>query len=115
MTHTSAMQKAREVARRAIWHVIGTFGASRLGPGTTEDLVASVAAALISETAAKDALLKEAVEVLRPFAKEADETAKAISDDTAFAMDGFPDLGLTDFTVGDLRCARAFLDKIGDK
>lgn len=46
---------------------------------------------------------------LEPFALDAAELADGIPDDTGLAYAGFPDLGLADFTVADLRRARAAL------
>jgi hypothetical protein len=57
-----------------------------------------------------EAALKEAVELLRPFADDAREISEFIPDDTPFSMDGFPMLGFADFNVGHLRAARRFIE-----
>jgi len=55
------------------------------------------------------AYVEQLEKALEPFAREADELAAGITDDCVYALPRFPDLGLTDFDVGDLRRARAAL------
>lgn len=50
-------------------------------------------------------------EVLAPFAADASEIAPAIPDATGLSYEGFPNLGLAEFTIADLRRARAALGK----
>lgn len=53
--------------------------------------------------------LAEARKALEPFANEAMELADGVPDNADFGLVDFPDLGRTDFTVGDLRAARRAL------
>lgn len=49
--------------------------------------------------------VKRLREALTPFASEADELAVGVADDCVYALPRHPDLGLSDFDVGDLRAA----------
>lgn len=60
---------------------------------------------MITPNTDPDALEK----ALRPFANEASELAVGIPDDCRLSYDGFPQIGLSDFTVGDLRRAKEAL------
>ena len=57
------------------------------------------------------AALAEMAEALKPFAEEAAELGPGIPDDAPLAIDNFDHIGWSDFTVGDLRRAKAALAK----
>ena len=62
----------------------------------------------VTETTLENDRLRAA---LKPFAEEAAELGPGIPDDAPFAIDNFSHIGWSDFTVGDLRRARAALAK----
>jgi predicted DNA-binding protein (UPF0251 family) len=55
--------------------------------------------------------LRQVREAARPFLRDRAEIADGIPDDTSFSMVEFRDLGVAEFTVGDLRRLAAALAK----
>lgn len=66
---------------------------------------------IISRAETAEARIEALEEALEPFAAEAEELAAGIPGDAVYAMPDFPDLGVSAFTVEDLRRARAALSE----
>jgi hypothetical protein len=72
-----------------------------------------VALDAIAEKERAEARIKALEEALRPFADEAKELAAGVPDNAVYALADFPDLGVADFIVRDLRRVSAALSQGG--
>ncbi len=61
---------------------------------------------------ARERLLAEARDVLRPFAEEAARLPRDVDSGESYSLPSWPELGVAGFDVGSLRAARALLDKM---